>query len=63
MKGVSAMESWKCEKCGYTLEADIPPDKCPTCSENCQFLNVTCYTPDCEGDGIDQRIGSPGNRR
>ena len=53
------MESWKCEKCGYTLDADIPPDKCPSCKENCQFLNNTCYTPDCAYEGTDNRIGKP----
>jgi len=52
------MNSWKCEKCGYTLEAETPPDQCPSCKENCQFLNNTCYTPDCEGEGTDQRIGA-----
>ena len=56
------MNSWKCEKCGYTLEADTPPDQCPSCKERCQFLDNTCYTPDCEGDGIDQRIGQDPNR-
>ena len=56
------MESWKCDKCGYTLEADTPPDKCPSCDEICQFLNTTCYTPDCEGDGIDQRIGQSADK-
>jgi rubredoxin len=52
------MNSWKCENCGYTLEAEVPPDQCPSCKENCQFLNNTCYTPDCEGEGTDQRIGT-----
>lgn len=52
------MNSWKCGNCGYTLEADVPPDECPSCKEKCEFLNNTCYTPDCDGEGIDKRIGS-----
>jgi rubredoxin len=51
------MPSWKCQKCGYTLEADTPPDQCPSCKEKCEFLDNTCYTPDCTMDGIDKRIG------
>lgn len=49
---------WKCSKCGYTVAAVIPPDPCPECKEKCDFLNVTCYTPDCGGPGkIDPRLG------
>ena len=51
------MPSWKCGVCGYTFEADMPPDSCPSCKEKCEFLNNTCYTPDCEVQGIDPRIG------
>jgi rubredoxin len=51
------MTSWKCEKCGYTFEAEKPPEQCPSCKEKCQFLDITCYTPDCEFDGVDKRIG------
>ncbi len=50
------MTSWKCGNCGYTLEADAPPDRCPSCKEKCEFLDNTCYTPDCEVEGIDKRI-------
>ncbi len=39
--------SWKCTKCGYTLETDEPPETCPSCNEKCEFVNVTCYIPDC----------------
>jgi len=50
--------TWKCSNCGYTLEEQMPPDKCPSCGEECEFLNVTCYTPDCEGQGgQDPRLG------
>ena len=37
-------------------KADTPPETCPSCKEKCEFLNNTCYTPDCEGEGIDPRI-------
>lgn len=51
---------WKCSNCGYTLEAPAPPDQCPSCKEYCEFLNVTCYIPDCGapgGGGSDPRLG------
>jgi rubredoxin len=51
------MNTWKCNNCGYTLEADAPPEQCPSCKEKCEFLNVTCYTPDCDATGIDTRLG------
>ena len=50
------MASWKCGKCGYTLEADVPPEQCPSCKEKCEFLDTTCYTPDCPPGGVDTRI-------
>jgi len=50
------MPSWKCQKCGYALEADAPPEECPSCKQKCEFVNNTCYTPDCSKDGIDKRI-------
>lgn len=51
------MNSWKCSNCGYELKADTPPEKCPGCQKKCEFLNNTCYTPDCEYEGKDKRIG------
>jgi len=51
------MSSWKCKNCGYTIEADKPPEACESCKEKCEFVDNTCYTPDCAGDGIDKRIG------
>lgn len=54
------MGSWKCSNCGYQLEADAPPDQCPSCKEKCEFLDNACYTPDCAGEGVDKRIG-PGS--
>ena len=53
------MPSWKCSSCGYTLEADAHPNECPSCKQKCEFLDNTCYTPDCAYEGTDQRIGKP----
>ena len=48
---------WKCSRCGFLITAEEPPDVCPECEENCAFLNVTCYTPDCGGPGnVDPRL-------
>jgi rubredoxin len=29
---------WKCSNCGYTLQAPIPPEVCPSCGEKCIFI-------------------------
>ena len=42
---------WKCGGCGFLVTAGTPPDVCPSCKEKCDFLNVTCYTPECGGPG------------
>jgi rubredoxin len=55
------MATWKCEKCGYTLNADVPPELCPSCKEKCEFIDSSCYTPDCAGGDMDQRIGKDGS--
>jgi rubredoxin len=48
---------WKCSNCGYTLQADTPPETCPSCKEKCNFVDATCYTPECGGPGnIDPQI-------
>jgi rubrerythrin len=48
---------WKCSNCGFLLTADKPPHACPSCKETCEFLNATCYTPECGGPGhFDPRI-------
>ena len=48
---------WKCGKCNFTFTAASPPEKCPGCDEKCDFLNITCYTPECGGPGnIDPRL-------
>ena len=47
----------KCDKCGFTITAAKPPDICPECGEKSNFINVTCYTPDCGGpENIDPRL-------
>lgn len=51
------MANWKCANCGYEMEADKPPEKCPSCKESCEFLDNSCYTPDCAGSTKDPRIG------
>jgi rubredoxin len=51
--------SWKCSNCGYTLVQAAPPDKCPACGQECEFINVTCYIPECgaeAGARIDPRL-------
>lgn len=50
------MEEWKCQKCGYSLSADAPPETCPQCREKCEFVNVSCYIPDCGKTGRDIRL-------
>lgn len=51
------MTYWKCGKCNFIFTAPSPPEKCPECGEKCDFLNITCYTPDCGGPGnIDPRL-------
>jgi len=51
--------TWKCPKCGYTFETPVseaPPEKCSQCKEKCQFVNVTCYIPECGAAGQDPRL-------
>jgi len=51
------MTYWKCGNCGFLLTAEKPPASCPSCKETCEFLNATCYTPECGGPGnLDPRI-------
>lgn len=50
------MAEWKCSKCGYNLTADIPPKVCPSCNQKCEFVNVSCYIPDCGETGRDSRL-------
>ncbi len=53
---VSKMADWKCNKCGYTLKADKPPETCPSCKQKCEFLDVSCYIPECGQSGADPRL-------
>ncbi|WP_197281948.1 rubredoxin-like domain-containing protein [Dethiosulfatarculus sandiegensis] len=48
--------TWKCSNCGYTFSAEKPPEKCPACQVKCEFLDVSCYTPDCQGQPGDPRL-------
>jgi rubrerythrin len=50
------MTKWLCSNCGYQIKADAPPVKCPSCNQQCEFVDNTCYTPDCWADVIDTRI-------
>jgi len=45
------MTVWKCNHCGYTLEVPAPPEICPSCKAKCEFVDVSCYIPDCGGPG------------
>ena len=45
------MTVWKCNNCGNTIEMKEPPEKCPSCKEICEFVDVSCYIPDCGGAG------------
>jgi rubrerythrin len=48
---------WRCSKCQYTITAAKPPVACPSCHQKTDFLNITCYTPECGGSGqIDPRL-------
>jgi len=52
------MAEWKCTKCGYTMESNTPPNECPSCNEKCEFVDVSCYIPDCGQTGGDPRLGN-----
>jgi rubrerythrin/rubredoxin len=42
---------WKCSECGFTTQATMPPEQCPSCRQKCAFMDVTCYVPECGGPG------------
>ncbi|MCF8042597.1 MAG: hypothetical protein K9K65_09930 [Desulfarculaceae bacterium] len=48
--------TWKCTKCGYTYTDVKPAEECPSCHEKCEFIDVSCYTPDCADPGTDDRL-------
>ena len=31
------MKNWKCKKCGYEMQADTAPEKCPHCGAEHSF--------------------------
>ena len=45
------MAVWKCVACGNTVTAEVPPERCPGCSGKCEYVDVTCYIPECGGQG------------
>jgi rubredoxin len=60
------MTKWQCVECGYFLEGEKPPERCPGCKLPCAYTDVTCYRPECGGPVnpdptimgmISQRIG------
>ncbi|HLD36606.1 MAG TPA: hypothetical protein VJC37_07770 [Planctomycetota bacterium] len=54
---MSKTTKWKCSHCQYLLEADKPPEECPSCHNKCAFTDATCYTPECGGeDNIDPKL-------
>ncbi len=48
--------TWKCSNCGNTIVEIQPPEICPVCKQKCEFLNVTCYQPECGFTGMDNRL-------
>ncbi len=56
MTSVPDKPHWKCTECGLTFQADAPPDKCEACGKDCEFKDVTNYTPDGGFRGIDPRL-------
>jgi len=48
--------TWKCSNCGNTVVQTLPPQTCPVCRQKCEFLNVTCYQPDCGFTSMDNRL-------
>lgn len=50
------MGEWKCKECGYMVKAETPPETCPMCKKKCEFVDVSCYIPDCGQTGSDPRL-------
>jgi len=44
------MTHWMCTSCGYYLQSDMLPERCPSCRQESPFNDVTCYHPDCGGE-------------
>jgi ABC-type ATPase with predicted acetyltransferase domain len=43
------MAVFKCNSCGNTIDVQTPPEICPACKEKCEFVDVSCYIPECGG--------------
>ncbi len=56
VKDTGITQYWKCTNCSYVMEAAQPPDRCPSCSQKCPFVDVTCYIPECGLTGADPRL-------
>ncbi len=59
------MPVWKCNNCGNTVDEAAPPDVCPSCKEKCEFVNVTCYIPECGGPdsgNVDEQLYPGGSK-
>jgi len=50
------MADWKCKDCGYNIQAETPPEECPSCEKKCEFVDVSCYIPECGNTGSDSRL-------
>lgn len=60
------MPVWKCDHCGNTVDSATPPEVCPACKEKCEFVNVTCYIPECGGPdsgNVDEQLFSTAPKR
>lgn len=54
------MADWKCSNCGFTVQEQVPPETCPSCKQKCEFVDITCYIPECGGPSTgnpDPRLG------
>jgi hypothetical protein len=53
------MAIFKCNNCGNTVDVVSPPEVCPSCKQKCEFVDVSCYIPECggpEGHGINPKV-------
>jgi len=57
------MTHWMCTNCGYYVRAANSPGQCPTCKQSCSFSDVTCYRPDCGGEGNTDLLAVNGIRK
>jgi rubredoxin len=58
-KEETTMAVWKCNNCGNTVNVAAPPETCPSCKKKCEFVDVSCYTPDCGGPdsgNVDEKV-------